>query len=170
MRHIMAYTLKLVQVLILTIAICFLCAFKVHDGDSFTRDNGQKVRLFGIDSPEMPNGRCPEQTCLNKQGIKYRCAVEARDYLKHLIDGKKVTCKIKGRSYNRVVGDCYVNGMSISEEMVSSGWALREKKYSKERFRMAEITARLLKRGIWQGEFQDPAIYRWMCKKPTSTR
>lgn len=152
--------------------ILFLCAFSVHDGDSFTMDNGQKVRLFGIDAAEMANGhaQCPEQLCIQSNGMKYRCAAKARDYLVSLIDGKNVVCKAKGQSYDRMVGDCYVGKLSINEEMVKAGWAIELKRYSKKRFETAENKAKLSQSGIWQGEFETPAKYRNKCRDILTTR
>jgi endonuclease YncB( thermonuclease family) len=71
----------------------------VHDGDTF-RIGDTRVRLAGIDSNET-NGTC-HNACAPMP------ALQARDYLAHLVLGKRVTCEPVGRSYKRIVAWCSI--------------------------------------------------------------
>ena len=76
----------------------------------------QKVRLYGIDAPEM---RGPERA----DGI------ESRDWLREKILDKKIvlkTKKDKTGKFGRWIGDVYLPGeeISLNEQMVSNGLAV----------------------------------------------
>lgn len=147
--------------------IILLCAFKVHDGDTFTMDNGTVVRLWGVDAPEMKNPRahCEEQLCLDEYGNFYRCANEATQYLIKLLSNKHITCVSRGTSYNRMIGDCYADNVRVSATMIHSGWAVEDRRFSMGRFTEIETVARLMHYGIWQGRFEMPWDYRKTCSK-----
>lgn len=80
---------------------------QVIDGDTIIA-NGKKVRLAYIDTPEL------------KQAYGDFC----RDYLKSLIQGKKLAIKVlqKG-SYGRLLGVLYVDNMNINLKLVEKGVA-----------------------------------------------
>lgn len=83
------------------------------DGDTI-RCGQERIRLAVIDSPEMsePGGR------------------EAKEHMRLLIDGKRVTCEIRGRErYGRLLGKCSTDATpDLGAEMLRSGHAIR---YSK---------------------------------------
>lgn len=145
--------------------ILLLCAFKVHDGDTFTMDNGKVIRLFGIDAPEMENSHthCKEQFCTDDNGDLYRCANGSRIYLENLLKNKQIVCVSRGTSYNRMVGDCKIDGLSVSNAMILSGMAVEDRRYSHGELTELETVARLNHVGVWSGHFEMPWDYRRGC-------
>lgn len=124
----------------------------VTDGDSI-KIGKDRIRLQGIDAPEY------RQRC-KKENVVYKCGEKSRDYLISLINNKKVECTYNDVDrYNRVLGMCFVNGISLNEEMVNSGWALAYRKYNKI-FIENELIAKQKKVGIWVGEFEKPWEWR----------
>ena len=90
----------------------------VTDGDSL-RCGGQRVRLLGIDAPEMPGSCRPGRQCV--QGDPYA----ARDYLVSLTR-TTVRCTPEGQDrYGRTLARCAANGIDLSCAMIRSGHAVR---------------------------------------------
>ena len=54
---------------------------------------------------------------------------------------------------------CFHNGEDIGEAAVRAGWALAYSRYAKD-YIEAENKAERAKRGIWQGSFTRPEIWR----------
>ena len=54
-----------------------------------------------------------------------------------------------------VVGRCLVGGLDINEWLVTQGWALAYRRYSRD-YVGAEEAARAAGRGMWAGEFEPP--------------
>jgi endonuclease YncB( thermonuclease family) len=139
----------------------------VIDGDTI-EIRGQRVRLFGIDSPESA------QLC--QAGQKpYRCGQQAALALADRIGERTVRCqeRDKGR-YGRVVAVCYVGSEDLDRwmveqgwaiAMVEQGWAMAFRKYSLD-YVDAEDDAREAGRGIWQGEFEMPWEWRRARRNP----
>lgn len=130
---------------------------KAVDGDSLVM-NGRRIRLLGLDAPEY------HQSCRNKKGDDYPCGKEALNYLKRLVSGGKVNCRrIKKDIYKRDLSICYVNGKDINREMIASGWAVAYRT-KKEKYLEAEKYAKRKRRGMWQGKFMKPELYRILTK------
>src|SRR5262245_26191602 len=122
------------------------------DGDSF-RLGGQRIRLFGIDAPEL------HQTCQNDKGKPYPCGVIAKRELERAIKGPGVQCHpVAVDRYGRSVATCTVNGRDLSDVMVRSGWALDTTRDGV--YLAAEAEARRARRGMWVGAFEEPADWR----------
>jgi micrococcal nuclease len=80
----------------------------VHDGDTFTLKDGQRVRLLGADAPEL--GRCG--------------SIEAQQYLQTLILGKNVIITEEKRdTYGRRMGLVYDENVLVNAEMIKNGLA-----------------------------------------------
>jgi endonuclease YncB( thermonuclease family) len=127
---------------------------RVIDGDSLVVA-GHTIRVFGIDAPE---GR---QDCRNKDGISYSCGRVAARALTEMIGNRAVTCTaVDHDQYERDVATCAVEGRDLGEAMVRAGHALDYTRHSRGRYASAEREARETKRGIWQGQFDDPAEWR----------
>ena len=125
------------------------------DGDSIEVD-GARVRLYGIDAPEM------RQPCRTSTGAAYGCGEKARFALQQLAEGRQVSCIVKTRDrYRRAVSVWSVIGGSgdIGRDMVRAGeavvYAAGGRVYDAE-----EQEARTARRGIWAGTFQHPADFR----------
>ena len=134
----------------------------VVDGDSLEMRD-VRIRLEGIDSPEY------YQDCRRENLKLYACGLDAKAYLQSLVDRGRVTCVEKDVDrYKRRLCTCYVTNkigerVNINEEMVRAGWAVVYKnKYSD--YSAAEAEAKREKRGIWQGKFMKPQLYRILNK------
>lgn len=118
----------------------------VIDGDTIKLQNGERVRLLGINTPE--------------KGQPYY--EEATNGLKKLVEGKTVTLErdIEDKDqYGRLLRYIYVADTFVNLEMVREGYAnvyviSQNTKYSDE-FEKAEEEAKIAERGIWQTSGED---------------
>lgn len=120
---------------------------KVIDGDTFTIQDGSKIRLIGIDAPE-------------KQECYFASSTE---YLKSLIENKKVKLEkdISGTDeYGRLLryailpsADETENNVLINEKLVRDGYATRRQQSPDNRYKdllvTAEAEAKKAGKGIW---------------------
>ena len=126
---------------------------RVVDGDTIWIGK-TKIRLHGIDAPEM------KQTCRTSKGKKQFCGQLAKQALQRLVKGQDVTCKGNKRDrYKRLIAVCYVGPFNLNEQMVTDGWAMAYRKYSKDYVR-AEMLAKSQREGVWGGEFEMPWEWR----------
>jgi endonuclease YncB( thermonuclease family) len=145
--------MKAVLAIALTLAGCIPQATKVIDGDSLVVI-GQRVRLAGIDAPEL------SQRCSDGRGRLYGCGHEARDELQAAIKGKEITCTVQSQDrYGRLLAACKAGELDLNDYMVRSGWAVAYHRYTSQ-YDAAEAEAKAERRGIWRGEFTPPEQYR----------
>ena len=110
---------------------------KVTDGDTVVTSEGDRIRLWGIDAPEMnqPYGK------------------EATIVLTELIHGKKLFAEIIDTDrYGRQVARIYTgDGMNINRSLVCLGAAWWYERYAPKAsdFRSCELEARRTKTGLW---------------------
>lgn len=130
---------------------------KVVDGDSLVVD-GERVRLLDIDAPEF------FQTCRKDDGSEYKCGKDSLNYLRKMVEENDISCECEEKpdKYGRKLCECFAGEMSLNREMVRSGWAVR---YGKRKYAEEENDARRNKRGVWQGKFIRPALYRILNKR-----
>ena len=95
---------------------------KVYDGDTITVDfdlgfgiliRKQKIRLYGINTPEVRGPEKPE-------------GIISRDALRERILGKVVTIKTfrdKKGKYGRWLGEVFVEEQNINQWLISEGYA-----------------------------------------------
>ena len=133
-------------------------SLKIIDGDTIIL-NSEKIRLYGIDTPEI------KQTCTDNYGHTYLCGIRAKLELEKIIGSRKVSCikKTKDR-YKRSISICYVDENDINSLMVKRGWALAYRKYSKK-YVKDEAIAKLNDAGMWSGKFIAPWKWRRMKNK-----
>ena len=134
-------------------------AARVSDGDTViaTTSEGTKVRLLGIDAPEIAHGTKPGQPF----------GEEARDFLDHLIGGKTVRVDAYGPDrYHRVLAVIWDEQINVNLLMVAMGYAEVYRGapcqvYCRE-LEQAEVRARRDRVGMWgQGEkYESPAAFR----------
>ncbi len=125
---------------------------KIIDGDTIHISN-YKIRLHAIDAPEK------KQKCI-KNGKEWSCGLESTKFLKNLIGDKQIKCDTNGQDrYKRYIGVCYKNNVDLNSTMVINGWAIAYRYYSLDYIREENI-AKLKKVGIWNGEFEEPYLYR----------
>lgn len=80
----------------------------VHDGDTFTLSDGQRVRLLGVDAPELGN-------CFSDN---------AKQALSSLVVGKRVRITEEKRDmYGRRMGLVYIGNVLVNDEMLRNGYA-----------------------------------------------
>ncbi len=106
---------------------------KTKDGDGILF-GAIEIRLKGIAAPEYNNQK------------KEPGGLEATQNLRQLVNEKLVTCHLDGtttgkRSRYRPVGFCYLNGIDINHYQVISGHARDCPRFSKGKYRKAELTA-----------------------------
>lgn len=127
----------------------------VTDGDTIKFDK-TRVRLFGIDAPEI------RQNCIYA-GKAWNCGLEARTALEVMIGQNDVFCESKDVDrYGRIVAVCKAEDVDLNATMVSEGWALAYRRYSKD-YIDEENAAKFGKLGIWRGSFTAP--WRWRKNK-----
>lgn len=131
-------------------------SYRVVDGDTIHLE-GQKIRLLGIDAPEM------KQTCLGRNGLAWACGLRARDMLAGMLaTAGQVSCTITGRDrYQRLLGRCYAgaaaSGLDVQKALVLGGFAVAE--YTED-YRAEERQAKRRNYGFWGGEFLRPREWR----------
>lgn len=169
----MSKTLDILLAIITILAIAFMVwnddvikvqageHFKVVDGDSL-EIGSRRIRLFGIDSPEYP------QNCYDAKHKSYSCGIKAKHYMEKLVSAGRVECRqVEVDRYKRSLSVCYSDGKNINEEMVKAGWALAYRD-DDGIYTRAEIDAKKHKRGVWQGKFMRPELYRFKKRRDNS--
>ena len=134
---------------------------KVVDGDTI-KINSKKIRLYGIDAPEKKQ-KCKKiyLTISFMSFTKdYMCGEVSTQKLIKKINKQKLNCNILDVDrYKRLIGECFKRNINLNSWMVSNGFAVAYRKYSKK-YVSDEINAKNNKLGIWQGKFEMPWDYR----------
>ena len=172
----MFYTKKKLIILIIISSIFFILTYndvrseninkisgfaKVIDGDTI-KINSKKIRLYGIDAPEKKQ-KC-KKTYLTISFMSftkdYMCGEVSTQKLIKIINKQKLNCNILDVDrYKRLIGECFKRNINLNSWMVSNGYAVAYRKYSKK-YVSDEINAKNNKLGIWQGKFEMPWDYR----------
>lgn len=172
----MFYTKKKLIILIIISSIFFILTYndvrseninkisgfaKVVDGDTI-KINSKKIRLYGIDAPEKKQ-KC-KKTYLTISFMSftkdYMCGEVSTQKLIIKINKQKLNCNILDVDrYKRLIGECFKRNINLNSWMVSNGYAVAYRKYSKK-YVSDEINAKNNKLGIWQGKFEMPWDYR----------
>lgn len=123
----------------------------VPDGDTLLLNDGRKVRLLGMDAPEMGKDGEPDQ-------LKAR---EARLRLKALVEGRVITVVPGPRPhdrYGRVLGIVYAgSGESLNEILVREGLCFVYR-FKDDPPEMAKALLRAQRRAILEGSGFWPEI------------
>jgi endonuclease YncB( thermonuclease family) len=127
---------------------------RVSDGDSL-RSGKLKIRLFGIDAPEI------KQQCEAGDGSSWSCGHAARDAMRELArSAPQLTCHLRDVDrYGRLVMQCFADGRDIAAALVDKGLALAYRDFSTE-YVKNEVRAATAGRGMWQGRFSPPWEWR----------
>lgn len=154
----MALTLRsLIVLLALALPLPSLAATvegraRAVDGDTL-EVAGQKVRLFGVDAPEL------DQTC-DRSGRSWACGKAAREELAGIVGRMRLSCEVQDvDKYGRAVAVCIAGEADIGALMVRRGMALAYRRYS-GRYVNAEKAARAEGLGLWSAEWVTPEDYR----------
>jgi len=125
---------------------------RVIDGDTI-EINSNKIRLFGIDAPEMG------QPC-SKNTSTHDCGAASKEYLEFIISGTIVKCDDRGKDrWNRIISICTTDGNDINRLMVRNGWAFAYREYSSAYVQDEEF-AQTNKLGMWSKVFSSPSEWR----------
>ena len=113
---------------------------KVVDGDTIDIQDGQRVRLLGINTPEKAQPYFEEATARMKELVLGKTAILVMD-------------KSDKDKYGRLLRHVYVDGVNAGEVMLSEGYAnaffISPDLGQKEEFERAEECARTQGVGIW---------------------
>ena len=149
---------KLKLTLTITLLAVFTLAFpediyrvqRVVDGDTIVLDNGLKVRLIGVDTPETKHPSKP---------VEYY-GKEASAFTRRMCEGKRVRCEYdweKTDKYGRILACVFVleggTELFLNAEIIKQGYghAYTRFPFSKmEEFRAAEREAREGGVGLWR--------------------
>lgn len=93
----------------------------IIDGDTFICRNGTHIRLAGIDAPEI-------HACQKGRHCTPGNAKASLRSLIGLAKGREARCEAVGRSYDRVLAFCSVDGTDLACAQVTGGYAV--KRYS----------------------------------------
>jgi micrococcal nuclease len=141
----------------LTQARQFFKVKQVVDGDTIVLENGQRIRLIGVDSPETGSvSKKPSQ----------RFGKEAADFTRQMVEGKRVRLEYDQanavRGYmdsspeKRILAYVFLeDGTLLNAEIIRQGYGYAFSKYRFERmeeFRRLEREARENRRGMWATE------------------
>lgn len=114
---------------------------RIIDGDTFETEAGEKVRLIGINAPEITD----------------IFGEEAKQHLAQIIEGQTVDLIADHISndrdrYNRLLRYIILNGVDINKQMVLDGYAFAYLKYHFDKeaeYKEAQLTATQNNVGIW---------------------
>lgn len=99
-------------------ALALLAACTATDGDTI-RCGGERVRIAGIDAPELK--RCPRtRVCVPGDGQASKRALAS------MIAGRELTIVRTGRDrYGRTLARVYAGGRNVACELIAGGFAVR---------------------------------------------
>ena len=120
---------------------------RVIDGDTLLLSNGERVRLIGVDTPELYHPLKPVQYF----------AKEASQFTRKMAEGKRVRLEYDWRRldrYNRLLAYVYLeDGTFLNAEIIKQGYGFSYTKYPfryMEQFQQYEKEARENERGLWK--------------------
>jgi endonuclease YncB( thermonuclease family) len=97
----------------------FSCSVaSITDGDTLRCKDGTRVRIAGIDAPEVSSCRKGRE-CVAGDGQASKRALAA------MAAGRTLSCRRVGTSYKRAVAFCSADGADLSCAQVKAGQAVR---------------------------------------------
>ena len=137
---------------------------KIVDGDTVYINN-YKIRLEGIDAPEMKQ-KCKREKLKISSIIGYTfyedyyCGEYSKANLETKVKGSNIKCiSFTKDRYKRYLAKCFKGEINLNRWMVRNGHAVAYRRYSKE-YIPDEDFARENKLGLWQGKFFKPEKWR----------
>lgn len=119
---------------------------RVVDGDTVVLDGGERVRLVGVDTPELHRPGWPVQYF----------AREAKAFTKRLVQGRRVKLgfdRERADKYGRTLGYLWLeDGTFVNREIVARGYGFAYTRHPfrwLDEFRAAERAARAAGAGLW---------------------
>ena len=125
----------------------------IIDGDTL-KINGTKIRLVGVDAPEI------SQTCKTHGHIE-NCGEIVKLRLVQATSNEDTICYSHGKDfYGRILAECYVNDININKWLLREGLAVYYHNKNFKSYKILETLAKQEKIGLWDSEFQNPRDYR----------
>ena len=134
------------------------CRFRVTrvlDGDTIVLDNGETVRLIGVDAPEIHHPEIPVQ----------RFGLEAREFLRRFAEGFECTLEYEPNNirdqYGRLLAYVFVEDRLANAEIIRRGYAYAYTRFPFRRqaeFISLEHEAREHQYGLWHLSLRDGRI------------
>jgi len=128
---------------------------QVLDGDTIILDNGETVRLIGVDAPEIHHSEIPVQ----------RFGEEAAEFLKQFAEGFECTLEYESNNirdqYGRLLAYVFVRGDLVNAEIIRQGYAYTYTRFSfsrQDEFIALEREAREHQYGLWHLSIRDSRI------------
>ena len=97
--------------------ILLAASVTVIDGDTLIID-GERVRLHGIDAPEIRRAQCPEE---REKGLQARAFVQGVLSTNAAIELNAV--QVKPDRYGRTIGTVSIAGEDLGEMLIDAGYA-----------------------------------------------
>jgi len=149
-------SLKTLIVTLLAILLSVSCSnsqnlkcTRVIDGNTIALNNGETVRLIGVDTPETKHPRKP---------VEYY-GKEASAFTKKMVEGKQVKLEYDWQSkdkYGRTLAYVYLtDGTFLNAEIIKQGYGHAYTQFPfkyLEQFRQYEREAKEGTRGLWMGK------------------
>lgn len=128
---------------------------RVLDGDTIVLDNGETVRLIGVDAPEIHHPEIPVQ----------RFGEEATEFLKRFAEGFECTLEYEPNNirdqYGRLLAYVFVGDRLVNVEIIRRGYAYAYTRFPFRRqaeFVALEREAREHQYGLWDLSLRDGRI------------
>lgn len=120
------------------------------DGDTLLSEEGHRIRLLGVDTPETKHPDRPPEPLGH----------EASAFTARLVDGKTVRVvfdRERYDNYQRLLGYVYIGDLLLNELLIENGLSKAETQYPfrsdmKKRFKEAEERAMQAQVGLWAME------------------
>lgn len=128
---------------------------RVIDGDTLILNNGETVRLIGVDAPETHHPEIPVQ----------RFGKEATEFLRRLAEGFECTLEYEPGelrdAYGRLLAYVFVGDRLVNAELIRRGYAYAYTRFPFRRqaeFMALEREARERQYGLWSLSLRDGRI------------
>lgn len=121
---------------------------RVYDGDTIELDDGRKIRLVGVDAPEVESPYSDEEPF----------GKESKRFLEKFLFGKKVYIKVGAVQYDkygRTLAFVYMDDILVNGHIIKNGWArayIRFNYKHKDLFLAYEKEAKARGIGMWKKE------------------